>query len=214
MAFRGRRRMARRAPARKRMGYRKRYPRRNPVHTFTEMISASDVYTGTGGVWTCKFTDIPQASNYSNLYKQFCIKKFQVILLPNYGAVDPAFIASAAQTARLAFAVDDTPSLNVPTSELDVITANGAKVVVGPKKTVITCRPKPNILTVSKGPGVIATRIRGPVWLNTDALEVNNSGTNVDHFGIRYWCSTGPLSVGSAQYSVYYKITFALRDAA
>lgn len=216
MPYRGRRvRRGRRAPARKRMGYRKRYAKRNPVHTFTEVVEASAVYSNTGGVWSCNFNTIPQASNYSTLYKQFCIKKLQVICLPNFGAVDPALLTSGQETARLAFAVDDTPSLQVPATELDVITANGAKIVTGTKKIVINCRPKPDVLmNTGKGAALAATRVRGNVWLNTDSADVGNSGTGIEHYGIRYWCSSGPVSISLAQFSVYFKITFSLRDAA
>lgn len=203
-----------RAPMRKRRAYRKRARTANPV--FTEMLEASAVTTGSGGIFSCKFTDLPQNSAYSVLYKQFCIKKLQVILLPNFGEVDPALLASGQNTTRFSFAVDDTPNLLPPVSEIDVLASNGAKVVMGTKKIVINCRPKPSIQsTFGKfGSTNVATRVRGNVWLNTDSAQVSGSGTGVDHFGIRWWSSTGPIAINTAQYSVYYKITVALRDAA
>lgn len=209
------RRRGRRAPARKRMGYRKRYPRHTNSPVFTEILEVSPIQTNTGGQFTCRFSDLPQASNYSVLYKQFAIKKLQVILLPNFGAVDPALVASGMNTSRFTFAINDTPSTLPPVSEIDVLASNGSKVVMGNKKIVITCRPKPDILNpTGKSAANFATRIRALTWLNTDSNQVGNSGTGIDHGSISWWCSNAPFSTQITQFSVYYKITFALRDPA
>lgn len=213
--YRRGRRVAKRAPARKRMGYRKRYPRRSTNPTFTEMLEVSPIQTNTGGRFTCRFLDLPQNSNYSVLYKQFCIKKLQVILLPNFGAVDPALLTSGMNTSRFTFAVNDTPSTVNPVSEVDVLASNGAKVVLGSKKIVINCRPKPDILNpTGKDAALFATRIRGATWLNTDSGQVVNTGTGIDHGSISWWCSNAPFSTPITQFNVYYKITFSLRDPA
>lgn len=214
-----RRRGAKRAAARKRRSnWKGKFRRARAMYgqrTFTEMLEASAVTVNSGGIWQCKFTDLPQAAQYSNLYKQFCIKKLQVILLPDFTSADASTLLSGTQMPRLAFAIDDTPNVNAPANELDVLTSNGSKVIVAGNKAVITCYPKPNIAPLVGAYGAyVATRTRGPVWLNTDAAEVAFSGTGLPHGGIRYWLSGAPLSPPYVQYSVYYKITFALRDPA
>lgn len=209
----------RRSPMRKRKQarkqYRKRYARRNYNPTFTELLESNPVQTNTGGRFTCRFVDLPQASNYSVLYKQFCIKKLQVILIPNFGEVDPALLTSGMNTSRFTFAVNDTPATKNPVSEVDVMASNGAKVVMGNKKIVINCYPKPDLLNpTGKDANLFALRTRNAVWLNTDSGQVTNSGTTIDHGSISYWCSNAPFSTQITQFSVYYKITFSLRDPA
>lgn len=203
-----------RAAARRQRRYRKASPK---YPTFTETIEAGFVQVGNGGLWQTQFNSLPQNVPYSQLYKQFCIKKLQVILLPSYNSADAALLTSGTELARLAFAIDDTPSVQVPTSELDVITANGSKIVSAAKKIVINCRPKPDLMAVGDikpTPAHVATRIRGNVWLNTDNSAVTNSGTAVPHGSIRYWLSGAPMSLAYTQFTVYYKVTFSLRDPA
>lgn len=203
-----------RAAAKRQRRYRKMAPK---YPTFTETIEAGSVQVGTGGVWKTQFNSLPQNVPYSQLYKQFCIKKLQVILLPSFTGADSALLTSGTEMARLAFAIDDTPSVLTPTSELDVITANGSKIVSAGRKVVINCRPKPDLMSVGDNqpqPVHVATRIRGNVWLNTDNSAVNNSGTAVPHGSIRYWVSGAPLSLAYTQFTVYYKVTFSLRDPA
>lgn len=215
MVFRRRNPMRRRA--KRRGAWRGKFRRARTMYgsrTFTEMVEASDIQVNAGGIFSVKFNSLPQATQYSSLYKQFCIKKLQVILLPNYGATDPSLIVSGTQNFRLAFAVDDTPSLNVPSSELDVITANGSKVVVGQKKIVINCKPKPDLSILAPGIGYVAMRQRSAVWLNTDATEVGNSGTGLTHYGIRYWVTGGPISPAYSAFKTFFKVTIGLRDPA
>lgn len=183
--------------------------------TYTEVLQAGDVQTNTGGVFLCRFMDIPQNASYSNLYKQFCIKKLQVMLLPKfteYTAGAPA--ANFLQVPRLVYSVDDTPGLQAPTNEISVLTDNGAKVLSMKNKITLTCYPKPNIASIDlAATAAVATRQRKAVWLNTQSGDVTNSGETVQHGGIRYYISGNPL-FNEYQYDVYYKITFQMRDPA
>lgn len=215
MVFRRRRQAAQR---KRKAGMKRRaYRRRTPIHTFTELFEAGTVQVGTGGTWKVAFNSLPQASQYSNLFKQFCIKRFQVMLLPTFNSNDPSLVVSGTEMPRLAYAINDSPMLQDPINELSVLTSNGAKVITAGHKTTITCVPKPDIYSAALGkpdPVPVATRWRGNVWLNTDAAEVGFSGTSVQHSGISYWLSGGPLSIPYTQYNVYYKLTVALRDPA
>lgn len=183
--------------------------------TYTEVLQAGDVQTNTGGVFLCRFMDIPQNASYSNLYKQFCIKKLQVMLLPKFTEFQAgAPAANFLQVPRLAYSVDDTPALNAPTNEISVLTDNGAKVLSMKNKITLTCYPKPNIAAIDlAATSAVATRQRKAVWLNTQSGDVSNSGETVQHGGIRYFISGNP-AFSEYQYDVYYKITFQMRDPA
>lgn len=204
------------------------------VRTFTEMLNAGQLYTSTpsgstanGQVWKCKFTDLPQNVEYSKLYRQFAIKKLQLILLPRNTIPDlnnqQGFAGSGGYgSIRLAWSIDNGSSLLPPSSEIDVLTANGAKVVVQTgKKIVINCRPTPDLITpFSTNPAVFAgMRRRGLTWLNTDNGDQAYSGTGIYHGAIRTYATlntVGPLTDEASvfAYDVYYKITFCLRDPA
>lgn len=212
-------RRGRRRQGRKRMTWR---PRRKVTvrkysPTYTEIVAAGNIQANNGGQFVCRFVDIPQQAQYSSLYKQFCIKKLSVMLLPRLNSFD-ANTALAVGTSywapRLTYSVDDTPSTTIPGSELDVLSDNGAKVVSLTNKRTLTCYPKPSIGSIDTQLGsVVATRMRKAVWLNTNSADVANSGVNVQHHGIRYWLTGNPL-YNDFMFDVYYKITFQLRDPA
>lgn len=188
-----------------------------PPRVFTEIVQAGDIQVNAGGQFVCKFTDIPQWQQYSQLYKQFCIKKLQVMILPKLNSFD-ANTTLATGTSywlpRIAYSVDDTPSTTAPAAELDILTDNGAKVLSMGRKLTLTCWPKPNLASVYTDTGaVVATRQRKMIWLNTTSPDVGNTGVNVNHGAIRYFITANPL-YNEYQFAVYYKITFALRDPA
>lgn len=208
---------------------------RPTVRTFTEVLNAGQIYTSTasgstanGQVWKCKFTDLPQNQEYSKLYRQFAIKKLQLILLPRNTVPDlnnqQGFVGSGGYgSIRLAWSVDSGPTMLAPTSEIDVLTANGSKVVVQTsRKIVINCKPQADVITsFPNAPAAVfaASRRRGLQWFNTDNTDVAYSGTNIEHGAIRTYATlnfVGPVTDEASvfAYDVYYKITFCLRDPA
>lgn len=195
----------------------RRAARGTSMRVFTEVVDAGQLQTNTGGTFKVSFDSIPQVAEYSKLYRQFCIKKLQVMLLPLYtdAEINTALGTLNYEASRVAFAITDTPEQVNPGSELDVLQENGAKVVLGHKKITINCWPKPDLTQVS--PGVltnqyVAVRQRKAVWLNTDAPNQAYSGTNITHGGISYWVSNNLANASIDVFQVYYKITFALRD--
>lgn len=185
--------------------------------TFTEVLSAGNIQMNTGGQFVCRFNDIPQAGQYAALYKQFCIKKLQVMLLPRLNSFDANTTASVGTSywvPRLAFSVNDTPGTTIPLSEVDVLQDNGARVVSLVNKKTLVCYPKPSIGSIDLGLGAVAaTRQRKQVWLNTGNSDTTNNGQNVQHHGITYWLTGNPL-YNEFMFDVYYKITFQMRDPA
>lgn len=208
------RRNARRRPAR-----RMRISRSPRVfsQTFTEVLTTGSIPVNAGGVFYTTFDQIPQCGQYALLYKQFCIKKLEVTLMPRLNSYDPNTAGGTGLSfwaPRIAFSIDDTPAVVNPTSELDVLTDNGVKVFSLVKPLKMTCYPKPSISSINGADGnPVATRQRKMVWFNQRNAEVGNDGWSVPHGNIRYWISANPL-LGDFQFDVYYKITFSCRDPA
>lgn len=184
---------------------------------FTEVLSAGNIQMNTGGQFVCRFNDIPQAGQYAALYKQFCIKKLQVMLLPRLNSFDANTTASVGTSywaPRLVYAINDSPGTTAPVSEVDVLQDNGAKIVSLTNKKTLVCYPKPSIGATDLNSGVIAAiRQRKIVWLNTNNIDTTNNGQDVQHHGITYWLTGNPL-YNEFFFDVYYKITFQMRDPA
>lgn len=183
--------------------------------TYTELVDAGEVQNNAGGVFLCRFADIPQRTSYSTLYKQFCIKKLQVLLLPKFTeryAGDPT--NNFLQVPRIAYSIDDSPATTIPASEIDVLTDNGCKVKEMKNKITLTCYPKPTVASIDLSSATaVATRQRKQIWFNTTSNDVTNDGTLVQHGGIRYYISANP-AFNNYEYNVYYRITFQMRDPA
>lgn len=187
--------------------------------TFTEVLDAGELDSNSGGTFKVQFDSIPQYQEYSKLYRQFCIKKLQVMLLPIYtdAEINTALGTLNYQATRVAFAVNDTPQLTTPVNELAVLEDNGAKIVLGHRKITMNCWPKPDLTMTS--PGIVSNsyvgvRQRKAVWLNTDAPGQAYSGVSISHGGISYWVTNQPANMPVPVFKVYYKVTFAMRDPA
>lgn len=219
MARYNRRRMnrKRRAAGRRRAARSVRKNIKTMSHTFTEVFTTGSIPVNAGGTFYTTFSQIPQCAQYATLYKQFCIKKLQVSLMPRLNSFDPNTAGGTGLSfwaPRIAYSIDDTPNVISPTSELDVLTDNGVKVVsLGNKPIKMTCYPKPSIGSTTVDGSTVATRQRKLVWFNQRNTEVGNDGWSVPHGSIRYWISANPL-LSDYQFDVYYKITFAVRDPA
>jgi len=190
------------------------------MRTFTECLAAGPLYTNTGGVFKCRLSDIPQHSDYGALYSQFAIRKLKVVLLPRYGASEPnaalaGLTAIDIQNTRMAFAVNDSPAKQIPTSEIEVLEDNGAKVVVGHKKLTITCYPKPDLGQIDlNSAAVVATRTKKLQWLNFDNATTARNGESIQHGSISYWITGSSALAQYECYDAYYYITFSVRDPA
>jgi len=201
---------------------RARVPRRRidpTMRTFTECLSAGQIYTNSGGVFKCRITDVPQHADYAALYSQFCIRKLKVVMLPKYGMAEPnaalvGITAVDVQTSRLAFAINDSPGKVAPANELDVLTDNGAKVVVGTKKITITCYPKPDLGNFDLNSQTnVAVRSRALKWLNFNNAETAFNGEAIQHGGISWWLTNNSALAQFPAYDVYFYVTFSVRDA-
>lgn len=206
--------------ARKAEPYRKAMPRAllPNMHRFTRTTkqlhtyysggwvdSASNVITSSltagGGIFRFKLADLPDYSEFTNLYEQFRISKVTLRLLPVVGTD-----AEAATTTRLiplAIAAN-TSALDVVTSGVslnDVLSEQGCRVYAGDRPIVIACNPK----AYSSVDGASAAGAYGG-WLNT-----NGNGASCEWLGFKWaWETTSPS--GYSSYSVYATFTVECRN--
>jgi len=183
------------------------------VVTFTEVYpyETPTLLSNQGYILTTQFRDIPQNLQYSDLYKQFCIKKVQFILVPRWNSADAA---GGDNLLRTAYSIQDTPSGVVPATELSVLENNGCKITTANRVLKITCYPKP--LLQSDGSIVTgyapAFNYRKAAWLNTDSPDNDpaTSGTQLLHYGVSLFLSG--LTNTTPVYDAFVKTTFSLRD--
>jgi len=199
-------------------------------HFFTEMFKVPNGITAStagsaGGLLNLTFNNIPQAPYYQQLFRQFCVKHITWMLLPRISSVDLGTLtynfntvsAVSPMLPRFVWSIADTPSLNVPTSELDVLQDNGSKVTTVNKRVTIKHRPVPDIGNTTNSytlPG------KKQVWFNTANVGNAYDGQSVKHGSIRYWVTAPNVSAVSAQpvnielYDIFCKVTVAFRDPA
>lgn len=201
------------AAARARLGYMKR--RYNPVPTFTETIRLANLNTGTTGSGTAgllavAMNQIPQVNDYAALYNQYCIKSVQLIMTPEYDQYDSNNSSTAAVAAvtapRFVYAINDSAKQTGPTTEIDVLSDNGAKIRMLDKPIRVRFRPVAQVsVTDSNGNQVFETKKNR--WFSF-------SDSGVAHSGLAWAITqTVPNSVLSLPaVIVYAKITFSLRD--
>jgi hypothetical protein len=191
--------------------------------TFTEMWQATPItLTGGefGGLLENTFTSIPQSANYSNLYRQFRILKNTWYIIPRSNSADftnalynvsPAVAVPAVLQGRFVYSVNNTAGATDPSSEVEVLTDNGARVKVSTRVIKISHRPVPRLNTTTS---VVAQQFIGrkATWLNTDSNEQTGSGTGVVHTGVSIYVTVPTAQPSLIYYDVYCKTTFQLRD--
>lgn len=211
------RRAARRGGRAKPWYMRKRVARRRPkVHTFTETLQASPLPSGGGGIFSTRFNDLPQAAQYATLFKQFCIRKLVVMIVPKFNSFGvTGNVTNSYWQPRITYAVNDTPSLLTPATELDVLTDNGCKTkVINNKPLRLVCYPKPEFISTDLAGARVVTRQRKQIWFNTGNTDVAFSGQDVVHTGIQYYVTGNtPGAPVEELADVYYKVTISMRDA-
>lgn len=203
-----------RMPLRRLAFRRQLYPK---LPSFTETYAKGDVSTNAGGQFVVRISDIPQIGDYKALYQQYRINWVKVFLLPDFaGGSDPNTYSYNQATAlpsngdaRIAWAINDTSALPDPANEADVLTDNGAKVMVIKSKWSASFKPRPDkYMGTALGDAGVAVREKFKQWLNFADLD----GDNPLHRGISYWISSIVANAGTQKFNVYFKVNFSLRD--
>lgn len=176
----------------------------------------ADAYARAAGVFGYRISDIPQWLQYANLYKQYRINYIKVMLLADYGDSDQSTAAVAFPknygNPRIAWVIADSPNNAVPLSETDVLTDNGAKVMVIKNKWTASCRPVADVaVQANQDPdSVISVRQKYKQWFNF--ASSTTPGVNPVHEGIKYWISQVTGQNTNTTLTPYVKISFSLRD--
>lgn len=188
--------------------------RYNPVPTFTETFIGNPILfnqTSPGnstGLIQNSFNQIPQVADYTALYNQYCIKRITAIFVPAYNVADTNIPASATpvDAPRFVYAIQDSAQQTAPTVESDVLQDNGAKIRMFTKPVKVSWRPKPAVADAIVAGGFVANTRRGLQWLTTAV-------TSVAHNGLAYsFTNAVPIAGTPTLASVYFKVTFSLRD--
>lgn len=188
--------------------------RPNPRPVFTETFSLPSLpvpFGGGGSVLVFNMDMLPQLAQYQNLYQKYRILKASVLLVPEFTSFEQnqaenndALSRTSFGQPRVAWAINDSPAVTVPTSELDVLKDNGCKIRPVTKMLRMACRPVPSTKDAN---GVQMT-------LRYKYINLLASG-NVDHFGISYWISQFQSSNTATSQNImvrYVKLTFQLSD--
>lgn len=220
-ARRGRpRKMVPRSP----LSYRRFQANIQPV--FTEMWNAGTINVNSSGVvgdvLTLAGNSIPQMPQYSKLYRQFRILKATWILVPRFTSVDinsalyngSVPISTSAQ-GRLVYAVNDSAGVVPPTSEIQLLQDNGAKLKMCMRSAPIKITHKPvPVLNIAQQIALnSAYENKRNTWLNTDNTTVQGSGTAISWQGVSYYL-TVPTTVAFTFFDVYCKTTVQFKDPA
>lgn len=178
----------------------------NPAPTFTETFAVHDIVGNTGDVFRVNVGQLPQVAQYSALYNQYKITSLKVMIVPDYNSFEGSQTQTGPGMSRIAYAINDTPDVAAPLSESDLLSDNGCRIKTMKDKLVIRCRPKPQRPNAALGVEVIDAR--SPFFTFAGAGQ-----TNPIYSGISYWISNVNVAGGPpANFHVYYKVTFTLRD--
>lgn len=191
---------------------------------FVETLDAGYLNSNTGTIISAAFNQIPQHQAYALLYRQFCITKLDVIVVPEYNTAEynaAAYNSSIAtggspafgNVARITHAPVFSGDVITPSTEVVVLTNNRSRIrqLTQNKPIKMTCRPVPS-LNQQDGNALIPSTVpvskRGQ-WLSTDTADA------ILWKGIQCWISqqiNGNYFVNMTVAKVFYKIHFALRD--
>jgi len=158
---------------------------------------------------------VPQLNQYNTLYQKYRLLRANLMLVPQFAPGEQnAAEYNAANTVyahglgRIAWAVNDSPGVTVPASELDVLKDNGCKIRPVRDMVKMSCRPKP---LYEDANGILITLKQNYINFQTGP----GAPADPKHFGISYWY-TQPFLGATPQTNndlvVYVKLTFQLAD--
>lgn len=187
----------------------------NPQPIFTETYTKGVIVPNSGGILTVNINEIPQLAQYNTLYQKYRIVRASFTLVPQFmpGEQNAAsYNASSSVYAhglgRFAYAVNDSPGVLAPGSELAVLQDNGCKIRPVRDMVKMSCRPVP---LYEDANGILITLKKN--WINFQTGP--SAPTDPKHFGISYWYTQpnlGTTPLTNNDLVVYCKLTFQLAD--
>lgn len=172
---------------------------------------------GIGRVFKVRISDIPQFAQYANLYTQYRINWVKAIVVPDFNTTATEENASQYNTtvptnyygmARVVHSIQDSPNQVAPATEQAVLEDNGCKIGALRSKWMCSFKPVPDI-SETTAVGSIPVKSKFKSWYNFDTAL---TGNNPLHGAVTsYWSLPGGGG-GQLNCSVYYKVSFTLRD--
>lgn len=186
----------------------------NPLPVFTETFRHSTITSNSAFTLGASMDQVPQLAQYTALYQKYKIVKATWLIMPTYtGGTDenaamynnsvlPVGTIQSVGTARVVFAINDTPAQVSPANEQAVLEQNGCQIRFLSQKLTIHNRPVPD------------TKDSNGVQMSFKKKYINFATPNVTHWGVVGWI-TQPLTAGvpnQQSFYVYCKLTFQLSD--
>lgn len=208
--------------------------RLNPRPTFTETFKATGTEgiislqpgQGAGYVFKARISDIPQVLQYATLYSQYRINWIKAMLIPNFNTSVAEVNAANANavidvsgatvgywgSARIVWAVQDTPNEQIPANEDEVLKMNGCKIRMFKTMWSQSFKPVPDVAETSAGAGNVYAVQRYRQFFNFDT---STTGNNPEHGStVCYITLPGNHTRNTLvqTYNVFYKVNFTLKD--
>lgn len=186
----------------------------NPAPVFTETFRHSTITSNSAFTLGASMDQLPQLAQYTALYQKYRVVKASWLIMPTYtGGTDenaamynnsvlPIGTIQSVGTARVVFAINDTPAQVSPANEQAVLEQNGCKIKFLSQKLTIHNRPVPD------------TKDSNGVQMSFKRKYINFTTPNITHWGVVGWI-TQPLTAGlpnQQSFYVYCKLTFQLSD--
>lgn len=204
---------------------------RSASQVFSEMTSLQNVAVnvgggGSGGVYTFKFSDIPQWQQYVQLYTQFKLLGVKLTFVPLFNSFDPntslnvGSLGYTLANGHTIVAQQESPEISPPAAEINVLQMNGAKLHSNTRPFSVFCKPKPllGMYALSPTGGAVGAQPSRDTryWLNFDSDGLGGPrGTEIAHSGLAFWSivpGAAPEPGTAPVWQVYAKYYFIMRD--
>lgn len=192
----------------------------NPQPTFVETFRLQDVINVTAApyldAWKVRISDIPQIADYTALYNQYRINWVQHMLIPAYnseeanqaGANQGSGVLGYIGQPRIAYAIQDSPNVQPPATEQEVLEDNGCKIKTIHNVFKVSHKPVPDVAVFSNAAGqTVYTKQKYKQFFNFTAVPANNPLHGAVQVAI-----TSPGFNSSHPMAHYVKVSFTLRD--
>lgn len=196
--------------------------RTNPTPTFVETFLKETINVVSGiqylDAWKLRISDIPQIADYTNLYNQYRINWVKHILIPAYDMTSADANQAAANLgsgvlgyagqARFAYAIQNSPNVQAPANEQQVLEDNGAKIVTLKSKFSMAHKPVPDIAEFSNAGGTtVYTKQKYKQFFTFTAQPAANPLHGAVQVALNLTGANLPVN-----FYHYVKVSFTLRD--
>lgn len=175
------------------------------VANFTRIDSTSSGLTDQFGSYQFKLSDVPNVSEFQNLFDMYRIKAIKMVFYPTNTSVSISGGGTAVNIVTPRFiSVIDEDDASAPTTQEELFQYQTCKITTVNKKHTIYFKPKV-AQEIYNGASTAYAVPSGTPWLNL-------ASTTIQHYGVK-WCmesagSTAPVGAFSYKVNVTYYLEF------